>query len=115
MCSHHIILHEGKVAQSGTLAELGSENGGGVLSLTLLTKEWSKGLLKQFADLTEVEKVALMPTSDEATTIIQISIDRSAVDRILQWCTNQNLSIAGHQWREPSLEEVFLNVVGVER
>ena len=43
MCTHHIILHEGKVAQSGTLSELGQDNGGGGWSLTLLTEEWTKG------------------------------------------------------------------------
>ena len=44
MCTHHIILHEGRVALSGSLSELGQYHDGGGLVLKLLTRSGRGGV-----------------------------------------------------------------------
>ena len=114
MCTHHIILHQGKVAQAGTLTELGQKSGGTFLSLSLSVKGWTNDLLKRLADLNYVDKV-LLRTTTEATINLQVFTVQQSLENILQWCHQHELFINGYQWKEPSLEEIFLNVVGVEQ
>lgn len=114
MCTHHIILHQGKVAQSGTVTELGQKNGGGVLSLSLSSEGWSNGKLKQLSQLKDIEKVSLVSATVSAV-VVHVCIAQKDVRKVLQWCHQQGVSVNGYQWKEPSLEEIFLNVVGVEQ
>jgi ABC-type uncharacterized transport system ATPase subunit len=36
------------------------------------------------------------------------------IGELLLWLSEQGVSIQGYRWQEPSLEDVFLNIVGVE-
>ena len=40
-------------------------------------------------------------------------MDKQRCKKVLQWCTTARLSIVGHQWKEPSLEDVFLVLWGL--
>ena len=114
MCTHHIILHQGKVAQSGTLLELGQKSGGGFLSLSLTADTWNNGLLTRLAELEGIEKVSLK-SAVGPSVVLQVFIPQTDVQKVLQWCRQQELLINGYRWEEPSLEEIFLHVVGVEQ
>ena len=114
MCTHHIILHQGKVSQAGTLRELGQENGGGFLSLSLTVEGWNDGFLKRLADLDGIRKVCLQ-SSTVNSVVVQVFTAQTIVQNVLQWCHQQGVFIDGYQWEEPSLEDIFLNVVGVEQ
>ena len=114
MCTHHIILHQGKVAQSGTLLELGQKSGGGFLSLSITADTWNKGLLTRLTEVEGIEKVSLK-SAVGASVVLHVFIPQTEVQKVLQWCRQQELLINGYRWEEPSLEEIFLHVVGVEQ
>ena len=114
MCTHHIILHQGKVADSGSLTELGQKRGGGFLSLSLSVEGWSNNLLKQLSELDDIEKVSFVQRT-ESIVELHVCTPQSAVREVLQWVRQQDVLIVGYQWKELSLEEIFLTVVGVER
>ena len=114
MCTHHIILHQGKVADAGSLTELAQKRGGGFLSLSISKEHWSNSLLKELSELDVVEKVSFVETT-EALIELHVSTLQTAVQAVLQWVYQHKLHLVGYQWKEPSLEEMFLTVVGVER
>ena len=110
MCTHHIILHEGRVSLSGTLSELRQYDGGGGLVLKLLTAEWTVELLKQTAALEYVEKVALMPSTDVRLTVIHVSLDKGVTEKFLQWCLEQKVLQVGEPFLSNRINHFFWSI-----
>ena len=114
MCSHHIVLHEGTVAASGSLETLGQQVGGGALSLRLSSAEWNSTSLKHISECGLVEKVSVSAIEEGGVNLV-LRCQQENVPHVVSWCTKQGLSVIGYQWNHPTLEDCFLSVVGVEQ
>ena len=114
MCSHHIILHQGTVAASGSLDVLGQKLGNGGLSLKLSIDGWNHTFLKQLSELEVVEQVSIASHGEKDVNLF-VGCKQQSIPIVLSWSAKHELQVMGYQWTQPSLEDCFLSVVGVEQ
>jgi ABC-2 type transport system ATP-binding protein len=102
-----VVLNKGSIIAQGTSAELKARLGTTVLALTFAsTAEASRGL-----EL--VRSLSDKPANVEGT-VIELTLDngpRAAADA-LRRLDADNITLAGLNLREPSLDDVFLNLTG---
>ncbi len=107
LCDYNVILHNGRVAASGSTQELGSALGGGYLRFECVRSLRGEEI-KAIADLDYVTQVSSTGNS------LRVYMNRSYIDRFQQWVDKQEISWVGMYWTVPTLEEIFLSIVGVE-
>ncbi len=108
LCDHNVILHNGTVAASGSTQELGIPLGGGYLLLES-AHALSAETIKSIADLDYVTQVS------SVGQFLRVYMAQSTVEKFQQWVRTAEISWMGMHWNEPTLEDIFLNIVGVEQ
>ena len=107
LCKLLVVLDHGKIIAEGTSAQLKSQLGNTVLVLTFATTGDADRAIGLIADLSS------KPPNEEGT-VIELTVDRgpaSAADA-LRRIDGAGIELVGLQLREPSLDDVFLNLTG---
>lgn len=112
LCSTFICLNQGSVAAHGTMAELQTRFGGTVLALRVRNPQ-GQPWLKICSELPFVERLSSQP-KDHDLECVHVNIDPKQQCMLLDWVLNQGLEIVECQWVSRSLEQIFLEIVGVE-
>ena len=107
LCKQLVVLDHGKIIAEGTSAELKSQLGNTVLVLTFASTGDANDAIELIADLSAT------PPNEEGT-VIELTVERgpaSAADA-LRRIDGAGIELVGLQLREPSLDDVFLNLTG---
>lgn len=107
LCKQLVVLDHGKVIAEGTSSQLKSQLGNTVLVLTFASTSDAQRSIALVADL------SAKPPNEEGT-VIELTVERgpaSAADA-LRRLDAAGINLAGLQLREPSLDDVFLNLTG---
>lgn len=107
LCKQLVVIDHGKIIAEGTSAQLKSRLGTTVLALTFGTTSDSERALHL---LTEISS---KPANVEGT-IIELTVDNgpAAAADALRRIDAAGITLGGLQLREPSLDDVFLNLTG---
>ncbi len=107
LCKQLVVLDHGKIIAEGTSAELKSQLGNTVLVLTFNSTTDAQRAIGLIADLSS------KPPNEEGT-VLELTVNRgpaSAADA-LRRIDAAGIILMGLQLREPSLDDVFLNLTG---
>lgn len=107
ICDSIGVLDQGKLVLQGTVADIKNDNRKDIVQIELLEKEQSDQIMKHLKALPFVIKV------DGAANMIDIHLtqaDRNGKD-ILAYLVKEDIAILRYELKEPSLENVFLEVV----
>jgi ABC-2 type transport system ATP-binding protein len=107
LCKQLVVLDHGKIIAEGTSAELKSRLGNTVLVLTFATTNESERAVSLIADLSS------KPANLEGL-VVELTVDNgpAAAADALRRIDGAHLVLTGLQLREPSLDDVFLNLTG---
>ncbi len=107
LCKQLVVLDHGKIIAEGTSSELKSSLGNTVLVLTFATTGDAQRALGLIADLSSKP-----PNVDG--TVIELTVDKgpATAAEALRRIDAAAIEVAGLQLREPSLDDVFLQLTG---
>ena len=107
LCKQLVVLNHGKVIAEGTSAQLKSKLGTTVLVLTFDSTDGAKHALGLIADLSS------KPPNVEGT-VLELAVEHgpATAAEALRRVDGAGINLAGLQLREPSLDDVFLNLTG---
>jgi daunorubicin resistance ABC transporter ATP-binding subunit len=102
-----VVLDRGRIIAQGTSAELKSQLGSSVLVLTFASTADAERGIRLTGDL------AAKPANIEGT-IVEMTVDRAPTTaaEALRRIDGAGIALAGLSLREPSLDDVFLNLTG---
>jgi len=115
LCDHNILLHDGVVATQGTLKELGERVGGAYFYVEISEADWSTSLMTQLSTVSSVDSVQPLTNTQSRTVELKIRLSTVYQGELLEWFRSNNISLRGYGWKQPTLEDIFLDVVGVEQ
>ena len=115
LCDYNIILHNGVVGAHGRLADLASQFGGTFLEISVASQDWSADSLLEISQLSFVERVEERQNIEKGWCVLQVKLPVASQEDLRAWFAKQQIAILGYQWKQPSLEDIFLHIVGVER
>ena len=107
LCKQLVVLDHGKVIAEGTSAQLKSKLGTTVLVLTFDSTDGAKHALGLITDLSS------KPPNVEGT-VLELAVEHgpATAAEALRRVDGAGINLAGLQLREPSLDDVFLNLTG---
>jgi ABC-2 type transport system ATP-binding protein len=107
LCKQLVVLNHGKIIAEGTSSQLKSSLGNTVLVLTFSTTGDSQQAHQLIADLSS------KPANVDGT-VIELTVDKgpASAAEALRRIDAAEIFVAGLQLREPSLDDVFLNLTG---
>jgi ABC-2 type transport system ATP-binding protein len=107
LCKQLVVLDHGKIIAEGTSSQLKSSLGNTVLVLTFSTTGDAQRALGLISD------ISAKPANVDGT-VIELTVDKGpvAAAEALRRIDSADITIAGLQLREPSLDDVFLNLTG---
>jgi ABC-2 type transport system ATP-binding protein len=107
LCKQLVVLDHGKIIAEGTSSQLKSRLGNTVLALTFGSTGDSERAL------TLLSTVSSKPANSEGT-VIELTVDNgpAAAADALRRIDAAGITLTGLQLREPSLDDVFLNLTG---
>jgi ABC-2 type transport system ATP-binding protein len=107
LAKHLVVLDHGKIIAEGTSAELKAQLGTTVLSLTFPSTDDALRAVALVADLSS------KPANIEGT-VMEMTVDNgpSVTADALRRIDGAGISLSGLALREPSLDDVFLNLTG---
>jgi ABC-2 type transport system ATP-binding protein len=107
LCKQLVVLDHGKIIAEGTSSQLKSRLGNTVLALTFGSTGDSERAL------TLLSAVSSKPANSEGT-VIELTVDNgpAAAADALRRIDAAGITLTGLQLREPSLDDVFLNLTG---
>jgi ABC-2 type transport system ATP-binding protein len=107
LAKHLVVLDHGKIIAEGTSAQLKAQLGTTVLSLTFPTTDDARRAAALVADLSS------KPANMEGT-LIEMTVDNgpSVTADALRRIDGAGITLTGLALREPSLDDVFLNLTG---
>ncbi len=102
-----VVLDHGKIIAQGTSQELKTQLGNTVLSLTFASTEEARRGVELVKDVSD------KPANIEGT-VVEFTVSRgpSAAADALRRLDTSGITLAGLELREPSLDDVFLNLTG---
>jgi ABC-type multidrug transport system ATPase subunit len=102
-----VVLNHGKIIAEGTSSQLKSSLGNTVLVLTFSTTGDAQRALGLISD------ISAKPANLDGT-VIELTVDQgpASAAEALRRIDNADITVAGLQLREPSLDDVFLNLTG---
>ena len=115
LCDHNILLHDGVVATQGTLKELGERVGGAYFYVEISEADWSTSLMTQLSTVSSVDSVQPLTSTQSRTVELKIRLSKVHQGELLEWFRANHISLRGYGWKRPTLEDIFLDVVGVEQ
>src|SRR5664280_2906643 len=107
LCKQLVVLNHGKIIAEGTSSQLKSSLGNTVLVLTFSTTGDAQRALGLISD------ISAKPANLDGT-VIELTVDKgpASAAEALRRIDNADITVAGLQLREPSLDDVFLNLTG---
>jgi ABC-2 type transport system ATP-binding protein len=107
LCKQLVVLDHGKIIAEGTSSQLKSSLGNTVLVLTFNTTSDAQNAVKLIADISP------KPANVDGT-VVELTVEKgpASAAEALRRIDNSAIVIAGLQLREPSLDDVFLNLTG---
>jgi ABC-2 type transport system ATP-binding protein len=114
LCDHNILLHDGVVATQGTLEELGERIGGAYFYVQISELHWSTSLMTLLSTVSGVDSVQMLNGTQSTDVELKIRVSKTHQGEFLEWFRSKDIPLNGYGWKRPTLEEIFLDVVGVE-
>ena len=107
LCKQLVVLDHGKIIAEGTSSQLKSSLGNTVLVLTFASTGDAQQTLGLIADISS------KPANVDGT-VIELTVDKgpASAAEALRRIDSSEVVLAGLQLREPSLDDVFLNLTG---
>ena len=107
LCRQLVVLDHGKIIAEGTSSQLKSDLGNTVLVLTFSTTGDAQRALGLISD------ISAKPANVDGT-VIELTVEKgpSSAAEALRRIDSADIAVAGLQLREPSLDDVFLNLTG---
>ncbi len=108
ICDSIGVLNDGKLVLQGTVQEIKNERRKDVIRVELGSRDAALGLAEKVKGLPFVLGVA----SDENNILIQLTKAETYGRELMALFVRENISVIRYELLEPSLENIFLEVVG---
>lgn len=102
ICDRIACLHDGKIAFSGTLEEIRTVRNGDRIELDFLTEQDAENFLKLYADGEKISRTKLLFSKKNAHDM----------RKMMECLTQDQIPIVRLERLEPTLEDLFLEVIG---